>query len=57
MDKNQDGVISEEEFLDGCERVRNKANSLVNACICNRLWKRGITIWRKKGILKAVLTM
>lgn len=33
MDKNQDGVISEEEFLDGCERVRNNVDSLVNACM------------------------
>ena len=25
MDKNQDGVISEEEFLEGCEKVMHLA--------------------------------
>ena len=25
MDKNQDGVISEEEFLEGCEKVTHLA--------------------------------
>lgn len=26
MDKNQDGVISEEEFLQGCEKVRTQSS-------------------------------
>ena len=33
MDKNQDGIISEEEFLEGCEKVLDqKTNAPFTLC-------------------------
>ena len=42
MDTNNDGVISEEEFLEGCEKVR-KLKDKFNYRIYN-LWKQSIQL-------------